>query len=203
MVKLTTLEKALLTYIGVEKVAPGITKRSLIATVKGLGRISPPVARGALGVGRAALGGAATLARRQPVIAAGATLYALNELGHLEPVKRELGEFPQTFREALPRFEGPHVREAIDPFLEPVRKAKKKVSSFNRAVSKGMKTIKASTSYGKKGVISNSKAAFKTATKQASAAFRGKKAPKSGPGKVAYTAAKKVYKDEILRRKMK
>ncbi len=79
----------------------------------------------------------------------------------------------------------------------------KKKSKFNRAVSSGLKALKSSASYGKKGVISNSKAAFKTATKQASAAFRGKKAPKSGPGKVAYTAAKKVYKDEILRRKMK
>ena len=79
----------------------------------------------------------------------------------------------------------------------------KKKSKFNKAVSSGLKAIKASTSYGKKGVISNAKKAFTVATKQASAAFRGKKAPKSGPSKVAYTAAKKVYKDEILRRKMK
>lgn len=79
----------------------------------------------------------------------------------------------------------------------------KKKSKFNKAVSSGLKALKASASYGKKGRISNAKAAFKTATKQASAAFRGKKAPKSGPSKVAYTAAKKVYKDEILRRKMK
>jgi hypothetical protein len=79
----------------------------------------------------------------------------------------------------------------------------KKKSAFNKAVSSGLKAIKASTSYGKKGVISNAKKAFTVATKQASAAFRGKKKPKSGPSKVAYTAAKKVYKDEILRRKMK
>jgi hypothetical protein len=79
----------------------------------------------------------------------------------------------------------------------------KKKSSFNKAVSSGMTALKASTSYGKKGIISNAKAAFKTATKQASAAFRGKKAPTKGPSKVAYRAAKKVYKDEILRRKMK
>ena len=79
----------------------------------------------------------------------------------------------------------------------------KKKSKFNKAVSSGLKALKASTSYGKKGVISNAKAAFRTATKQASAAFRGKKSPKSGPSKVAYRAAKKVYRDEILRRKMK
>ena len=88
--------------------------------------------------------------------------------------------------------------------LERKARAKpKKKSAFNKAVSSGLKAIKASTSYGKKGVISNAKKAFTVATKQASAAFRGKKKPKSGPSKVAYTAAKKVYKDEILRRKMK
>ena len=88
--------------------------------------------------------------------------------------------------------------------LEKKARAKpKKKSAFNKAVSSGLKAIKASTSYGKKGTISNAKKAFTVATKQASAAFRGKKKPKSGPSKVAYTAAKKVYKDEILRRKMK
>jgi hypothetical protein len=79
----------------------------------------------------------------------------------------------------------------------------KKKSKFNKAVSSGIKAIKASSSYGKKGRITNPKAAFKTATRAASKAFRGKKGPKSGPSKVAYTAAKKVYRDEILRRKMK
>tara|TARA_Y100000004_G_C8917068_1_gene413611 strand:+ start:407 stop:982 length:576 start_codon:yes stop_codon:yes gene_type:complete len=88
--------------------------------------------------------------------------------------------------------------------VERAAKAKpKKKSAFNKAVSSGLKAIKASASYGKKGTISNAKKAFAVATKQASAAFRGKKKPKSGPSKVAYTAAKKVYKDEILRRKMK
>lgn len=38
-------------------------------------RVAPPVARGALGVGRAALGGAVGLARRNPYVAAGTGLY--------------------------------------------------------------------------------------------------------------------------------
>jgi hypothetical protein len=79
----------------------------------------------------------------------------------------------------------------------------KKKSKFNQAVSGGLKALKSSASYGKKGVISNSKAAFKTATKAASARLKGKKMPKSGPSKIAYKAAKNVYTDEILRRKMK
>ena len=79
----------------------------------------------------------------------------------------------------------------------------KKKSRFNKAVSAGLKALKGSTSYGKKGTISNAKAAFKTATKAASARLSGKKMPKSGPSKVAYKASKTVYTDEILRRKMK
>ena len=79
----------------------------------------------------------------------------------------------------------------------------KKQSRFNRAVSSGLKALKSSASYGKKGVISNAKAAFRTATKAASARSKGNKMPKSGPSKVAYKAAKTVYTDEILRRKMK
>ena len=88
--------------------------------------------------------------------------------------------------------------------LERKARAKpKKKSRFNKAVSSGLKALKSSASYGKKGVISNSKAAFKTATKAASARLKGKKMPKSGPSKIAYKAAKIVYTDEILRRKKK
>jgi len=88
--------------------------------------------------------------------------------------------------------------------LEKKARAKpKKKSKFNQAVSSGLKALKLSASYGKKGVISNSKAAFKTATKAASARLKGKKMPKSGPSRIAYKAAKGVYTDEILRRKMK
>ena len=88
--------------------------------------------------------------------------------------------------------------------LEKKARAKpKKKSKFNQAVSSGLKALKSSASYGKKGVISNSKAAFKTATKAASARLKGKKMPKSGPSRIAYKAAKGVYTDEILRRKMK
>ncbi len=57
---------------------------------------------------------------------------------------------------------------------------KRRKSKFNKMVSAGMKTVKASTSYGKKGTISNAKKAFSAVTKAASAVTSGKKAPKSG-----------------------
>jgi len=53
-------------------------------------------------------------------------------------------------------------------------------SKFNNLVSKGMSTVKASTTYGKKGIINAPKKAFKVVVSAASAVNRGKKLPKSG-----------------------
>ncbi|MEO1943194.1 MAG: hypothetical protein ABGY11_02735, partial [Candidatus Thioglobus sp.] len=62
-----------------------------------------------------------------------------------------------------------------------IPKAKKRTSSkFNKMVSAGMKTLKASTSYGKKGTISNSKKAFAKVTTTASKILKGGKTAKSG-----------------------
>ena len=197
--KLSRLEKALLTNLGIEVITPGVTRAALLSAARGLGTVSPPVARGALGVGRAALGGVATLARRHPTAAAVGTVYVLNELGYLEPVKRELSEFPETFREDLPTFGGPHVQEAFAPVI----KAKKKVSKFNKAISAGMKTIRSSKSYGKRGTISSAKKAFSAVTKTVASLGKRKTPSKGIRRAIATTPAAKIYKEEILRRKMK
>ena len=60
------------------------------------------------------------------------------------------------------------------------RLKKRAVSKFNKAVSKGMKIVRASTSFGKKGTINNAKRAFSTVTKVVSLKKRKKKAPRSG-----------------------
>ena len=57
---------------------------------------------------------------------------------------------------------------------------KRAASKFNKAVSKGMKIVKGSTSYGKKGTINNAKRAFSAVTKVVSLKKRKKKAPKRG-----------------------
>jgi hypothetical protein len=88
---------------------------------------------------------------------------------------------------------------AFSPATPVAKPKRKKKSKFNQAVSSGLKALKSSTSYGKKGKISNAKAAFKTATKAASARLKGKKMPKAGPAKVAFKGAKSVYTDAILR----
>jgi len=62
-----------------------------------------------------------------------------------------------------------------------VGRTKTKVKSkFNKAVSKGMKVVKNSTSYGKKGTINNAKKAFSVVTKTASRLKKGGKVAKSG-----------------------
>ena len=60
------------------------------------------------------------------------------------------------------------------------RLKKRAVSKFNKAVSKGMKIVRSSTSFGKKGKINNAKRAFATVTKVVSLKKRKKKAPRSG-----------------------
>jgi len=59
-------------------------------------------------------------------------------------------------------------------------KVKRTKSKFNLMVSKGMKQIKSSTNYGKKGIINAPKKAFKAVVAAASAVSRGKTVPKSG-----------------------
>jgi len=72
------------------------------------------------------------------------------------------------------------------------KKTSKKVKSkFNKAVSAGMKAVKASKSYGKKGKINNAKRAFSAVTKVASKVNRGKKVSAKG---VTGTIARAVRK---------
>ena len=83
-----------------------------------------------------------------------------------------------------------------------VGKVKSKTKSkFNSAVAKGMKAIKNSTSYGKKGVISAPKKAFKVVVNLASKLNKGSKPgnkmpakPKSKLGKDLWKAMRGLFK---------
>jgi len=81
------------------------------------------------------------------------------------------------------------------------KKVKRTKSKFNSAVSKGMKAIKNSTSYGKKGVINAPKKAFKAVVAQAAKMNRGRKPghsmpkiPKSKLGKDLWKVMLGVFK---------
>jgi len=131
-------------------------------------------------------------------------------------------------RAALLRFVAPMtvpVATAVSPYIPPVAgaalgyaalqrgrevgtigspfapKARRRPSKFNQSVKKGMAIVKASTSYGKKGAISNAKKAFSAVTKTVSKAMKGKAAPKKGPLKKVYAMARAKSPRAAVRRR--
>jgi len=148
-------------------------------------RVAPPVARGALGVGRAALGGAVGLARRNPYVATGTGLYFLNETGQLEEVKETVRDLNAAGMEAVDR-------EFILPAKERVKRTKKRVNKFAKAVGAGVKAVKASKFQGAKKKLTNPKKTFAAVTKIASKITKGKKVPKTGATGVISKAVSKV-----------
>ena len=75
------------------------------------------------------------------------------------------------------------------------KKARKKTKTkFNRAISAGMKAVRNSTSYGKKGTINNSKKAFSAVTKTASKINKGGKVAKKGITRKIGLAIKGILK---------
>ena len=192
--KLTKLEKVLAAAVGLDIARPGTsraaftrTAQALVATIP---RVAPPVARGAAGVGRAALGAGATFARRNPAIATGLGALALQQAGAFDPIEEEIRA---------------RVDDAVDRAMAPVRVAqsnmgqvgvravaKRKVSKYSRAVKAGMAAVKASKFGGKKGKISNAKSTFATVNKVASAVNRGKKVATKGIRGVAAKAIRRI-----------
>jgi hypothetical protein len=157
------LEKAMALVIGLDIAAPGFSRAAAKSAVAALARITPSVAAGVgttaatFPVATGAVLGGAALATPpgQDLLAAAA------ERGRMDRIR---------FENALAQL------TAVT-----IPKAKKRTKSkFNKMVSAGMKSVKASTSYGKKGAISNAKKAFSAVTKAASAVTKGKKLPKSG-----------------------
>ena len=99
----------------------------------------------------------------------------------------------QSFSE-MPRFQPYPQRIPQDIFetaLVP-SKRKKAMTKFNRAVKEGMKIVRSSSSYGKKGTISNGKKAFSAVTKAVSKARKGAKLPKKGVLRSVQSKAKSI-----------
>ena len=157
------LEKAMALVIGLDIAAPGFSRAAAKAAVSAIARVAPPAVAATSGLAAAnpALTGAA--------IGLGALQTAPGQ--QLLDVAAERGRMDRIrFEQALTDL----TRVTI-----PKAKARTK-SKFNKMVSAGMKKVKASTSYGKKGTVSNAKKAFSVVTKAASAVTKGHKLPKSG-----------------------
>jgi len=159
----SNLEKAMALVIGIDIATPGFSRAAAKAAIAALGRITPPAVRATTGLAAAnpALTGAAIGLGALQTDPGQDLLAAAAERGRLDRIR---------FNNALAQLTQVTIPKA----------KKRSKSKFNKMVSVGMATVKASTSYGKKGVISNSKKAFKTVTTTASKILKGGKTAKSG-----------------------
>ena len=177
----SNLEKAMAAVIGLDIARPGTSRAAAKRAVEVL-------ARGAVRAAPVA----AQAARVNPYAAAGLTGLAAYELGLLDPLAAPTMQAAQTATEA-----------AQEILIErPERVRKKRRTTFNKAVSAGMKAVKQSTSYGKKGTINNAKKAFSAVNKVASKLNKGQKVSTKGPTGVIKRAISKFFpKKKPVRRR--
>ena len=170
----SNLEKAMAAVIGLDIARPGTSRAAAKRAVAMLGRSAVPAAR--------------TVARVNPYAAAGLTGLAAYELGLLDPLAQPAMQAVEAIDEAVVQ--------------APERRRKKRRTQFNKAVSEGMKAVKKSTSYGKKGTINNARKAFTQVTKVASKLNKGKKVGTKGPTGVIKRAISRFFpKKKPVRRR--
>ena len=155
----SNLEKAMALIIGLDIAAPGFSRSAAKVAVRAIGPLATRAAPAVAGFNPALTGAALGLGALQT-----------------QPGQQLLDLAEERGRMDRIRFE-----QALTDLTAGVKKRKVKASSkFNKAVSAGMKAVKASTSYGKKGIISSPKKAFSVVTKTASRINKGGKVAKSG-----------------------
>jgi len=158
-----------------------ILARSPTARTAAVGAVSPLILPSAI---------ADVAIRREESIPVRAGVYTSDQLIMLaqgaEMRSREMGVTP--------------TGSVIAPTVPVTRKTP---SKFNKAIKAGMAKVRSSKSYGKKGTISNAKRAFAAVSKTISGLGKRKMPAKGIRRAIASTPAAKIYKDEILRRKLK
>jgi len=167
----SNLEKAMALIIGLDIAAPGFSRAAAKAAVRAIGPLATRAAPAALAYSPVGTGTALGLGalQTQP----GQQLLDLaEERGRMDRIR---------FEQAL-----------TDLSVSTKKKTVKAKSKFNKMVSVGMKTIRASTSMGAKGKISNSKKAFAKVTTTASKILKGGKTAKSGITRKLGLAMRKI-----------
>jgi len=191
----SALEKALGLVIGLDFAAPGTTRKlAMKALSVAAQRIAPVTVPAAAALGPAlpvALGAGLGYAALQ-TDPGQQLLEAAAERGRQDRARFQ--SFIESER-AQEMLQMGRERGVIAPaaFLDPLRErivGKRRPSSFNKAVSAGMKAVKKSTSYGGKGVIKPATKVFSLVTKLASAKKKKRKAPKSGIRRKIWNAMK-------------
>jgi len=187
----SALEKAMALVIGLDITAPGTTRKiAMKALTVAAQRIAPVTVPAAAALGPAlpvALGAGLGYAALQ-TDPGQQLLEAAAERGRQDRARFQSFIESERAQEMLQRGRERGVI-GLPSFLEPPRR-KRRPSSFNKAVSAGMKAVKKSTSYGGKGVIKPATKVFALVTKLASAKKRKKKAPKSGIRRKIWNAMK-------------
>jgi len=161
----SNLEKAMAAVIGLDIARPGTSRAAARQAVAMLGR--------------GAVRAAPVAARINPYAAAGLTGLAAYEAGLLDPLAQPAMQAVEAIDEAIVQ--------------APARRRKKRRTQFNKAVSEGMKAVKKSTSYGKKGSINNARKAFAAVTKVASRLNKGQKVSTKGPTGVIKRAINRFF----------
>jgi len=152
--------------IGIDIATPGFSRSAAKATVAAIGRT-------ASFVGPRAAAAIPAAAAYSPVAAG--TALGLGALA-TPPGQQLLDIAEERGRMDRIRFE-----QALTDYTSGARrKAKKTTSKYNLAVSKGIKALKKSSSYGKKGVLTSPKKAFGFVARTVSKLRRGKKVPSKG-----------------------
>jgi len=153
--------------------------------------------------GRLGTGAAAQAAVRSPVgqaALAGFTITQLREELNARDAmiaEQEFGSLAGRATELVQRISPVPVplAQATVAGLQLGKKTRKKtVSKFSKSISAGMKAVRNSTSYGKKGTINNSKKAFSAVTKTASKINKGGKVAKKGIQRKIGLAIKGILK---------
>ena len=190
---LTNLEKALATALGLEIYKPGTNK---LLSKKALQAAFVLAAKGGQMTGRAAL----PLAARAlpPVARAIANPYVGIPLG-----VAGAGYATQQYLDESGTQE--EINVATDQALAFIReegpkRSKRVKSTYNKAISKAMKAVKASTKGGPKGTISNAKKTFGTVSKAVSKAKKGRRLGKTGVTGVVKRAIAGMFKPKPKRR---
>lgn len=169
------LEKAMALVIGIDIATPGFSRAAAKAAVAAIGRIALPTARAGSALAAAnpmAVGGALGLGALQT--APGQELLAMaEERGRADRVR---------FEQAL-----------TDLTIRSKARGSKAKTNWNRAITAGMKAVRASTSYGKKGLINNSRKALVKVTKTAAKVKKTGKVEKKGIGRKIGLAVKKFF----------
>jgi hypothetical protein len=159
----SNLEKAMALIIGLDIAAPGFSRAAAKQAVRIIAPIATRTAAASTG-----------FAAANPVLAGTALGLGALQTQPGQQLLSDVSDIGRRDRIAL--------NNAIAQLTQvTLPKTKKRTKSkFNKMVSSGMKTVKASSSYGKKGTISNSKKAFAVVTKTASKVLKGGKTAKSG-----------------------